>query len=798
MPASSARRSMPGGTGPPPINATRSSGGHSRPASSTRPSMVGTSETPVTPSCRAVATAPASNRSCRSTVVAWIAARTRMPSPPTWESGRQHSQRSSVGCPSAAAEAHAWAAQLPCVSVIGRGAPVVPEVWISTAAASSLSTAWSGVGRWALGVGPSTTRSAPAVTAFRSTSPSRRSIGTATAPRRRHPCSVATKSIPAGRAIATLSPSPAPCAASAADTAPARSASAAQVRVSCPAIRAGWSGRRAAALSTQGSTMARFSSLPGRVGRLAAHGRVRRHPLRDLGRRDREDHDRPARGAQRVPAADRDRALGGVRAGARRHLGRRDHPHRRGAARLLLRGRPAGAGRCGVRDATGERRRAVPRHRPAGPDAPAAQADRRHGGRLRGGRRTCAPRHLRPDDRRRQRPLRPDRPQGRLVRRRLRRRHPRRARRPEEVQGDLVPVPSVRRRGGARDGPGQHGRAARAAGGGDGPVVPRDAGAVAVRTAPAQGELQRHRGRPGRPAAARPRHQSPLLRDGRGARGPRGVQGQAQAGLRQVPAAAVGRIALRGSARIWFMAARPRTLPAAIAPVLVGTALAAADDVFHPLTFAATLIGAIFIQVGTNLSNDYSDARRGADTEDRLGPVRVTAGGLVPPRQVLVATYVAFALAVLAGSYLIATAGWELLLVGAASILAGVLYTGGPRPYGYEGLGEVFVFLFFGVVAVTGSYYAQVERLEWEALVLAVPVGLLASAILVVNNVRDLETDRRAGKRTLAVRLGRRRAQGLFAAMVALAFAVPLAVAAAGGLSAWLALSLAALPLAPP
>ena len=210
------------------------------------------------------------------------------------------------------------------------------------------------------------------------------------------------------------------------------------------------------------------------------------------------------------------------------------------------------------------------------------------------------------------------------------------------------------------------------------------------------------------------------------------------------------------TARIWLMAARPRTLPAAVAPVLVGTALAATEDTFKALTFLAALLGALFIQVGTNLSNDYSDARRGADTEDRLGPVRVTAGGLVPPRQVLVATYVAFGLAVLAGSYLIATAGWELLLVGAASILAGVLYTGGPRPYGYEGLGEVFVFLFFGVVAVAGSYYAQVEQLEWEALVLAVPVGLLASAILVVNNVRDLETDRRAGKRTLAVRLGPR------------------------------------------
>ena len=250
--------------------------------------------------------------------------------------------------------------------------------------------------------------------------------------------------------------------------------------------------------------------------------------------------------------------------------------------------------------------------------------------------------------------------------------------------------------------------------------------------------------------------------------------------------------------RIWLMAARPRTLPAAVAPVLVGTSLAATQGTFKPLTFVAAMLGALFIQVGTNLSNDYSDARRGADTEDRLGPVRVTAGGLVPPRQVLRATYMAFGVAVLAGVYLIATAGWELLLVGAASILAGVLYTGGPRPYGYEGLGEVFVFLFFGVVAVAGSYFAQVERLEWEALVLAVPVGLLASAILVVNNVRDLETDRRAGKRTLAVRLGRERARALFVGMVVLAFVTAPLPWILGSLSPWLFLSWLAIPLAVP
>ena len=252
------------------------------------------------------------------------------------------------------------------------------------------------------------------------------------------------------------------------------------------------------------------------------------------------------------------------------------------------------------------------------------------------------------------------------------------------------------------------------------------------------------------------------------------------------------------AARIWLMAARPRTLPAAVAPVLVGTALAATGGTFKPLTFLAALTGALFIQVGTNLSNDYSDARRGADTDDRLGPVRVTAGGLVPPRQVLIATYAAFAVAVLAGTYLIATAGWELLLVGAASILAGVLYTGGPRPYGYEGLGEVFVFLFFGVVAVAGSYFAQTEELAWEALVLAVPVGLLASAILVVNNVRDLETDRRAGKRTLAVRLGRDRVRGLFVAMIAGAFASAPLPWLFGSLSPWLLLCWLALPLALP
>lgn len=250
--------------------------------------------------------------------------------------------------------------------------------------------------------------------------------------------------------------------------------------------------------------------------------------------------------------------------------------------------------------------------------------------------------------------------------------------------------------------------------------------------------------------------------------------------------------------RIWLMAARLRTLPVGLAPVLVGTALAAAEDVFEPLRFAAALLGALFIQVGANLSNDYSDARRGADTEDRLGPVRVTAGGLVPPRQVLIATYVTFGLAVLCGVYLIAVAGWELLLVGVASIIAGVLYTGGPRPYGYDGLGEVFVFLFFGVVAVAGSYFVQTETLVWEAFALAVPVGLLASAVLVVNNYRDIDTDRRAGKRTLAVRLGRTRTRTLFAGMVYGAYALTPITWLVGPLEPWVLLPLLTLPLAAP
>jgi 1,4-dihydroxy-2-naphthoate octaprenyltransferase len=244
------------------------------------------------------------------------------------------------------------------------------------------------------------------------------------------------------------------------------------------------------------------------------------------------------------------------------------------------------------------------------------------------------------------------------------------------------------------------------------------------------------------------------------------------------------------------MAARLRTLPAAVAPVLVGSAAAHYQSSgFRWGAFAAALVGSIFIQIGTNLANDYSDARRGADTADRLGPVRVTSSGLVAPRRVLVATWLAFGVAIAAGIYLATVAGAVIIAVGAASILAGVLYTGGPRPYGYAGLGELFVFLFFGLVAVNGSYYVQLERLDSLPFWLSISIGFLATAILVVNNVRDIDTDRRAGKRTLAVRMGRVGARRLYLILVAGAYVALLHVILGDFGAGWAALGFASLPL---
>jgi 1,4-dihydroxy-2-naphthoate octaprenyltransferase len=251
--------------------------------------------------------------------------------------------------------------------------------------------------------------------------------------------------------------------------------------------------------------------------------------------------------------------------------------------------------------------------------------------------------------------------------------------------------------------------------------------------------------------------------------------------------------------RIWLMAARPRTLPAAIAPVLVGSAAASLGEIdFRWGAFIAALVGSIFIQIGTNLANDYSDATRGADTVARLGPVRVTAAGLGAPRSVLIATWLAVGVAVACGIYLATVAGWVIIAVGVASILAGVLYTGGPRPYGYEGLGELFVFLFFGLVAVNGSYYVQLEELDWLPFGLSLSVGCLAAAILVVNNVRDIDTDRRAGKNTIAVRIGREATRRFYLALIGLAYLALLITLLAEGGPWWAALGFLSLPLALP
>ncbi|HMW45850.1 MAG TPA: 1,4-dihydroxy-2-naphthoate octaprenyltransferase, partial [Solirubrobacterales bacterium] len=183
--------------------------------------------------------------------------------------------------------------------------------------------------------------------------------------------------------------------------------------------------------------------------------------------------------------------------------------------------------------------------------------------------------------------------------------------------------------------------------------------------------------------------------------------------------------------RIWLNAARPRTLPAAIAPVLVGTAAAiyVAGDLPRLGVFLAALAASVMIQVGTNLANDYSDARRGADSADRLGPVRVTSAGLITPQRVLTATWIAFAIAILLGFYIAWRSDWIIIAVGVISIAAGFLYTGGPRPYGYAGLGEVFVFLFFGLVAVNGSYFIQLEELALLPFGLSVSIGFLSTAI---------------------------------------------------------------------
>ena len=244
----------------------------------------------------------------------------------------------------------------------------------------------------------------------------------------------------------------------------------------------------------------------------------------------------------------------------------------------------------------------------------------------------------------------------------------------------------------------------------------------------------------------------------------------------------------------WVAGARPRTLPASVIPVAVGTAVAQAAGEVIWWRAVAALVVSVSIQVGTNYANDYSDGKRGADTV-RVGPVRLVASGLASPGAVKRAALVSFGVAALAGLALAAVAGWWLIAVGAACLAAGWLYTGGPRPYGYAGLGELFVFVFFGLVATTGSAYVQVQRVTGLAVLAAVPVGLLAVALLVVNNLRDIPGDTTVGKNTLAVRLGAPATRVLYTATIVGALVTALLIAVA---RPWALLALVAVPLAVP
>jgi 1,4-dihydroxy-2-naphthoate octaprenyltransferase len=249
-----------------------------------------------------------------------------------------------------------------------------------------------------------------------------------------------------------------------------------------------------------------------------------------------------------------------------------------------------------------------------------------------------------------------------------------------------------------------------------------------------------------------------------------------------------------GSLRAWILAARPQTLSAAFVPVAVGTAVAHVAGGVVWLPALAALLGAFLLQIGTNFANDVFDHEKGADTETRLGPTRAAASGLLTPRALYVGMIVSFGLALAVGVYLIAVAGWPILAIGIASILSGIAYTGGPYPLGYHGLGDVFVMLFFGFVAVCGTAYVQLDAVPRDAWIASVPVGALATAILVVNNVRDRVTDVHAGKRTLAVRFGRRAGEAEYLLLLVASYAAPVALAVLHR-SPWPLLPLLSLPI---
>jgi 1,4-dihydroxy-2-naphthoate octaprenyltransferase len=246
----------------------------------------------------------------------------------------------------------------------------------------------------------------------------------------------------------------------------------------------------------------------------------------------------------------------------------------------------------------------------------------------------------------------------------------------------------------------------------------------------------------------------------------------------------------------WILASRPRTLPAAVGPVIVGSALAIRDAAFDPIAALACLLTALLLQIASNFANDLGDFERGTDTPERVGPLRVTTAGLLSASDVKRGILVVLGLAAACGLYLIAAGGWPILAVGVLSMLAAVAYSYGPIPFGYYGLGALDTFVFFRLVAVVGTYYVQAHSAPALVWVAAVPMGALVTAILVVNNVRDADTDRAAGKRTLAVTLGRRGARIEYVVMLALAYAVPFVLWLGFGMSAAVLLPLLTLPLA--
>ena len=226
----------------------------------------------------------------------------------------------------------------------------------------------------------------------------------------------------------------------------------------------------------------------------------------------------------------------------------------------------------------------------------------------------------------------------------------------------------------------------------------------------------------------------------------------------------------------WILAFRPKTLTAAVAPVMIGTAMAFGDGVHHWLSAAVCLFVALTIQIGTNLANDYFDFKKGADTEERIGPTRVTQAGLIKPETVRLSFILTFALSALASAWLVQRGGWPLAVIAALSIISGILYTAGPKPLGYVGLGDVFVLIFFGPVAVGGTYYVQSFEMNYAIILAGLGPGLISAAILTVNNLRDIDSDSKTGKRTLAVRFGRSFAQFEYLLTILLASLMPVII----------------------